>query len=181
MRCNRNVHQTNGRNLGICESESKWGKTFQLKNNIWVLNCAHARMCMCVCECVCECTLVHINMELGQLSFYSEQATLWTTRNLVSSSHTSDILPLPHSTQTLLYPSVPRAPDHEPHHSPLHWVPEQQSPEHNYTEYFSTEVLWYRPVFIITNWNYFYVGIFEKQIQFSDFVCAVCATHKFIT
>jgi hypothetical protein len=34
-----------------------------------------------------------------------------------------------------------------------------------YAEYFSTEVLWYRPVFIITNWNYFYVGIFDKQFS----------------
>jgi len=49
----------------------------------------------------------------------------------------ADILPLPHSTRTYAVSHSPsnsmctmgEQPDHEPHHSPLHWVPEQQSPE----------------------------------------------------
>jgi hypothetical protein len=72
--------------LGSVKVKVKWGKTLQLKNNVWVLHCAHvcvhvrvrARACVCVCVCVCErerereCMFVHTNMELGQLSFYSE-------------------------------------------------------------------------------------------------------------
>ena len=52
--------------LGSVKVKVKWGKTLKLKNTEQVLNCAH------VCVCVCVCERVHTNMELGQLSFYSD-------------------------------------------------------------------------------------------------------------